>query len=286
MRTFGNRFLLKVLAPACVFCLAFLLPVFRFSFDTSTLLTVASLTLTILVGFFIAAATTNYLNLQSLLAEEEGGLIILHNLAKLVDEPGAGRIAESIDRYLVASFDFELKGYVEGTRDEFARVAKEVDSIDPPAATPRQEAALSYLQETKSSLFKTRQSIMLASSHIVQTLHWLILSALSVSVVALLFGLRDGSPFLSIIVGLLSVSVYLILVLLYEVDSNFFAEEGMAFLNPQEIFSAIGALPYFPEYAIKHNRVKKLPAEYRVGVYKNFFTSREKEIKVIKRSKA
>ena len=165
-----RRFLLKVAVPAAIVLFSFLLPQFSFNFDTSTLLTIASLTFTILVGFFIATATTNYLNLKNLLSDEGGGLIILHNLSTLVDADAARKVDDAIDEYHIASFDYELENYAAYTHAEFEHVIAAVDAIKPPATAPQQIAALNYLQETKSNLFKIRQAIMLAAPRIVHSL--------------------------------------------------------------------------------------------------------------------
>ena len=54
------------------------------------------------------------------------------------------------------------------------------------------------------------------------------------------------------------------------------------FLTPQNVFTGIGRLPYFPQYVLEQNRVKNLPETYRIGIYKNYPQSREKEIRIVK----
>src|SRR3989344_4349311 len=111
MNTRGKRFVFKILIPLVIFFVPLFLPLAHYSFDVSTLLTVVSLAFTVLIGFFFATATTNYLNLRNLLAQDDGALMTIHNLAKLFDSKAAERIAEAIDQYFIATFDFELTEY-------------------------------------------------------------------------------------------------------------------------------------------------------------------------------
>jgi len=57
-----------VLVPAIIIAAAFLVPRFDL-FDTSNLLSMVSFLFTIVIGFFIASATSNYLSLQSLITQ-------------------------------------------------------------------------------------------------------------------------------------------------------------------------------------------------------------------------
>jgi hypothetical protein len=285
VKTDSWHFVFRTVLPVFLFLLPFFLPPFHYDFNYGALLLVTPIAFAVLTGFFIATATANYLNLQTLVAEEDAALITIYNLAKLVDPERAEKVAEAIDQYLMKAFDFQFTDYTEWTVQEFDPIIASVDAIRPESATAVQAAVLPYLHEVKSGLFKTRQVIALTAPRIVAASHWFVLGTLAAANIVLLFGLRNGSLMLNLILGLTSVAMYLILVILYEIDGDAFQEENLAYLNSQKVFHAIGRLSYFPEMAIKQGRVKQknLPARYRVGIYKNFPHSLEKEVQVVER---
>lgn len=278
-----RKIFLKTLIPLGLFILAFIVPIYEVSFDISTLVTSASLLFAILLGFFIATATTNYMNFQTLLAEEGSGLIMLFNLGVLVQPSAREKIAEVIDSYAIATLDFSLTDYIYNTRKEFSEIIEVVDSLEPPDEQKRRIAALSYMHETKSNVLKARESITFTAPQVTSGNHWFIIIAITIVLTVLLFTLRDGNLLASVIVGLLTATLYLILLLLYEVDANTFLEEQLAYSDVQKIFWSIGRLPYYPAYAIKNGAVKEPKGEYRVGVYDNYPTSTKKTIKRVNR---
>jgi len=274
-----NKILVKLLIPGIIFLASFLLPVYNFVFDIPTLLTVISLIFAILVGFFIATATTNYLRLQSLVVEEDSTLMGIYNLSKIIKPASTLKMKETIDRYATAALDFELFEYVQKTQDKFNDVLLCIDEVTP--QDPKGFELFGNLHDNRNSLVRTRQEIAMVAKRIVTPLHWTVLIILAVLLVFLLLGLRDGFWIVSLITGILSLATYLVLVLLYEVDSNIFLEELLAYENSQQIFQAIGTPKYFPEQALLEKRIKAPKEDYRVGIYKDYPNSLEKEIKLI-----
>lgn len=274
-----RKIVLEIVMPLALLAAPFLLPIFHFAFDISTLLTVISLIFAILVGFFIATATTNYLRLQSLIADEDSALINIFNLSKIIQSSEVPRMKEAIDHYATAALDFELTEYVYKTQKEFYDLLSTLDSI-----SPQDEKGLVLLENMhngRDRLVRTRQEITLAARRIITWRHWIILILLAILLVVLLLSIRDGRWFFSLITGILSLATYFILTLLYEVDSNVFLEEQLAYENTQQIFQAIGTMKYIPHRAFQDKRVKEPKEDYRVGIFKDYPKSLEKEIKVI-----
>jgi hypothetical protein len=73
----------------------------------------------------------------------------------------------------------------------------------------------------------------------------------------------------------------IILFLLNDVDGNTFAEEKLAFEIYQDVFVRIGKLPYYPEFSVLKGRIKLPKGKIRLGKYKNFPASLEKNISII-----
>lgn len=287
MRLKFTQIVFKILLPTILFTLPFYIPLYEYGFQIEPLLYVTPVAFAVLAGFFIATATSNYLNLQTLVAEEDATLIAIYNLSKLLDSVQAEKVADAIDNYLTKAFDFQFSTYTEWTIQEFDPIIVSVDEIQPSSVTPAQEAVLPLLHEAKVNLFKTRQSIALTAPRIVNLTHWFVLGTLAVANIVLLFGVRTGSPLLNVILGLTSGAIYMVLVILYEIDGDIFQDENLSYLNSQKVFRAIDRLEYFPEEAIRGGKIEKknLPNRYRVGTYKDFPRSQEKEIRIVEKSK-
>ncbi len=278
-----KTFLLRILVPILLFASAFALPLYRFEADVSNFLTTVSVLFAILLGFFIATATTNYLSFQASLAAEGSALIMLFNLGALVRPSTKEQLADVIDRYVIATLDFRLSDYVEKTVSEYDALISFIDSLEPEDGMRRRQSALDSLGQAKTDMLRARTAISFAARRVTRATHWAIIILLGIILVALIYGLRDGQLFASIIAGTLFATLYLILLLLYEVDGNVFLEEQLAFEDVQGIFAAIGRPVYYPAFAIDLGLATPTATEYRVGVYVDRAISNEKEITLVTR---
>ncbi|MCX6717375.1 MAG: hypothetical protein NTU76_01710 [Candidatus Taylorbacteria bacterium] len=257
--------IIKFLVCVVLFLIAFIIPLFKFNFDVASILTVASLFFAILVGFFIAAATSNYLALQSLIAEEDAGLIAIYNYCHIISPEKSSKLVEVLDKYAIAALSFELTEYVDKTHREFDDVSKVVEEIDFKDARGGQLIQLLY--EKKNSLYQTRQNIALVARSIVTRVHWLVLCSLAIIIDILLLAIRDDSFFSCLITGILFIVTFLVLLLLNHVDNNRFLEQAMSYDNSQQIFMVIGKPKYYVEAIIKSGRVLEPKETYRTGYY-------------------
>ncbi len=267
-------FVMFVIAP-------FFVPRPEVLFDLSTVTGVISLLFTILIGFFIATATTNYLRLQTLLAQENSSLISLCEIGSLIQPSAKRRLVDAVDLYAITALNFELVDYVEKTIPAFAKLNKVLNQIRPSSGFG--ESLVQNFYDVKMQLACTRQEIPLTARRIVTWVHWIVLILLATLLIGLMYLLRDGSFLSSLVVGCLTVACYLTLRLLYQIDGNLFSEEKMTFLNSQIIFVSIGKLNYFPAYTIKQRRVSRLVPPYRTGVFKNPAEPLPAEIKIVRK---
>ncbi len=268
-----------IVMPIALFASAFVLPLYTANFDISNLLTVVSLLFAILLGFFIATATANYLNFQNNLGTEGASLIMLFNFGRLVQPKAEKKLAEAIDQYVIATLDFSLSEYVPKTEQEFTALLEVVDALK-----PRNDAAmvaLDHLHEEKSNLMRSRSAIALTAPRVTGSVHWVVIALLAAALAFLLFELRTGGLVLNIVSGILAAVLYLTLLVLYEVDGNKFLEEQLAYSDVQGIFRSIGKPIYYPEVAIANNIVRTPAATYRVGIYTDYPRSTAKVIKTV-----
>ncbi|MFH1621443.1 MAG: hypothetical protein ABIB04_05180 [Patescibacteria group bacterium] len=117
--------------PIFILIAVFVIPIFDLQFDIPNILTVITFLFTIVIGFFIATATTNYLSLQSVIVQEDAALIDAFNVGCFVQPSKRKKLAEAIDRYLIACLEFDFSDYVMGTQNEFQQLTNIIHSIMP-----------------------------------------------------------------------------------------------------------------------------------------------------------
>src|SRR3989339_734192 len=252
-----------VLVPAIIIAAAFFVPRFELSFDTSNLLSMVTFLFTIVIGFFIASATSNYLGLQSLIVQEDSALIGIFSLGCLIEPKKKKALVEVIDRYLIACLEFDFSSYVPGTRKEFKELIQVVDSIKPD--NNEFSSLIQNLHDKKSVCVQSRQGALLAARRVVRPIHWLILVLLTFMIFVLLFILRDSSLLSGLVIGILAVAAYLLLDLLYEIDTNVFLDDIMTYVDVEQVFHVIGRPAYYPKFAFQRSGFRPESGTYRVG---------------------
>ncbi len=254
----------KIIVPIILVTLPFAVPSFHLSADIGTFLTVISLLFAILIGFFISGATSNYLRMQTLIASTNTALINIFSNSRLIDSPQHPELTKAIDTYMIATLDYDVLDFSEYVTPEFDTIIDLVDQTR--ANTDIGTAMIQHLHYAKANLIANDEEISLTAKTIVNPEHWLILVILASLIVLLLLSLRDGSLVVAIITSALNFTILQILILLYELDANIFLARKLAFRDPQRVFTAIGELPYYPDYALTLPHVIPVKrSAYRVG---------------------
>lgn len=282
MKKFLKNFF-SVVFQIALLLLAIMLPTFSLNFDVSNILTVVALLFAILIGFFMAAATSNYLRLQTIISDEDASLISIFDLVKILQPAARKKISDLVDKYMIAALDYDLLDYFPATSTEFNNLVDAINKL-----VPSNKQALPLLQnlhDLKRNIISIRQEALILIKKTITIRHWFILISLASIVAVLLLGLRDGNLTTSLLVGLILIALYQILNLLRKIDSNTFLADQLAYEAPQKVFLAIGKNKYYPENAMNKKLKNSLKNEnYRIGVYKNIKKSMEKKIKLVKSS--
>jgi hypothetical protein len=268
-----------VLLQILLFATPFIIPLWKLNIDIPTFLTLMSLFFTILIGFFIASAAANYLRMQTLMTNEDANLVAIYYYARLIQPNSVPDVAAAIDDYMISALDFNKLDYAGSTVHKIEKILKTVDDIHP--SNEEGLALLPYLHTVKNNIIALNREFALLSKEVVQARHWFIITILAIFISLLLLALRTDSYFSSFLTGSLLIVIYQTLDLLHEIDSNLFLAKHIAYEDPQYVFTAIGKLPYYPETAVK--MIKQFPPAYRVGVYKNYPRSYEKEVREFKK---
>lgn len=269
-----KRIVFYVVLLIVLFSLIFLVPINFIQTDVSSLFTATTVVWAIIVGFFMAAALTNYSNLQSLISSETAGLISLSHFVKF-SEPSLGKeVNESIDSYVIKAFDYEISDYIDETESEFGKIMEIAYKVK-----NKDTNLFVGMVSSISDLIKCRQEISLAGRKIMNLSSWIVIAILTIINISLLYSIRSSEIISIIFTIIISLSMIIVLFLLKDIDSNTFAEEKLAFDIYQDVFREIGKLSYYPEISIAKGRIR-IPKgqKVRIGKYKNFPKSFEKVI--------
>lgn len=279
METKIKNLLIKLLIPLILFGVPFCLPIYTLSFDVSLFLTVVSLIFGILVGFFIATATTNYLNLNNQLAEANSLLSIVYNLSKLLSPIKSKKLADQIDRYLIATIDYPLADHAQKTEGEFNDVIEAIDSIKIKKGSSQDSVIFQNLHNAKADLIKKRQIIVQIAPRIITFAHWFIIYVLTSLIVLMMFSLRDGNVVSNIFFSFIFICFYFLLVILYQIDSDEFLESQLGYEDVQLVFKSIGKTRYYTQASLISGVAKRPKENYRIGIQNN--KTSHKDIRLI-----
>ncbi|MDQ7814434.1 MAG: hypothetical protein RDU25_01325 [Patescibacteria group bacterium] len=219
--------------------------------------------------------------MQALIPEEDSVLMSIYNHATIIDPKKAAKMAEAVDAYMIKVLDYDILTYAPHVREELLKITDIIDEVRP--SDDRGKVLIQNLYNFRAKLIEINQKTVLVAQSVLSPSHWSIIVLLSILIDALLLGLRTASPISSVVIAILFVTPYLILNLLYEVDSNRFLANHLAYESPQNVFLSIGKLPYYPETVLNSGTIKNPKAPYRVGVYLDLASSLKKKIKTIRR---
>lgn len=261
-RRFYNLYRQEALIAIILFVAPFFIPAFNITANIDVLVTAVSTLFAIVVGFFIADAMSNYLRLQTLIAEENGTLIALAHAAREINPETFSALHDAIDAYIVAQLNQETLNHILQTEGEMRAIVTETDSlIRGSSKDSRWDATHAMLR----TVHTVRQEIALVAKRNLTIAHWAIMSILGLLLMLVILAVRDGSIFFNLIASLMIVGSYTILVLLNEVDSNRLLEQKLSYENPYEIFLTIDKAPYYPWFSPPYVRKPGRDGTYRLG---------------------
>jgi len=263
-----SLYLKEVGVGAALFTSAFLIPQFSLNTDVNTLVSATSAVFAIVAGFFIADAMSNYLRLQTLIAEENAALITIVANSKKIDPRNESAVRVAVDAYMIAQLEA-------GTLNHILRTEKEVDNLsaalDALQVSEGGKELYDHVLTMREKIMSARQEILLAAKENLSSGHWITLIVLGVLVVFTVLAIRDGGAFMNMVAGAMMVGMYSILVLLRDMDNNRLLELKLGFDNPREFFHALDLPPYYPRLTPAHYLVPDDSGTYRIGDGKGGF---------------
>lgn len=274
MKLWEKMFLSTIFLILLTVVIAYVNPIF--DFDMSKILSSSTTLFSILVGFFIASAMSNFLRLKTLVSSETGGLFSVYKFADLIDNSLGVEVKGAIDKYVIEGFNWELEDYVENTQKEFEKIYDILKKKKSSPENEKEQQALDFLMNDLGALPGIRNEICIVAKTTLNSLYWILLVTLAaLTVFAVLMGTQFN--FMSIFLAVcISVVVAFALFLLDEIDKNKLNENDIAFHSYNQLLTSLGLLPYYLDTDIKIGRVKiDVTKPYRL--YKTL----EKEVVIV-----
>jgi len=258
--------------------LAWFLPISNSPLDVGSLLGATSIFYSILLGFYISAAMANLSRLKTLAATETGAIVAVYRIVKLSLPERLPETVESIDKYLIKRFDYEINNYALPTTNEFFGIFDVLKGAK--AKSDGEGAAINYIAEAMYYVAQARREMTIVGAKLLTRSSWFVLIILSLVIVVALFFMRDGSPESFVFTALLAASAIMALFILQDVDGNLLGEEEFSIGTYQVIFDTIGRPHYYPASYIKSGRYKPTVKEYRTGTSKEVRLVKNKRLSV------
>lgn len=252
----------EIIFGVILFFIPFILPIFKFIDDVNSTVSAVVSLYAIVAGFFIADAMSNYLRLQTLIAEENASLIALAEHSSRINNVNFVPIYDAIDEYMIAQLELDTLNHVMDTEKQIQKITSAVSNLK---VNKEDGDSIDELLDIKEKVQEYRQEISLVAKKNLTFWHWTILNSLAFLVIVTILNMRNDSYSLNVFIGIMIVIVYSVLVLLREMDNNHLLEMKLSYENPREVFHTLGRPPYYPIFSLANVRKPDQNGEYRLG---------------------
>lgn len=246
---------------------------------SNAILNTATFLFAILAGFCIAATITDYNDIRTNISQEIGGFISLYRNVYLYNQERAQELTLLIDTYMRRTFDYEIIEYAKKTELEFANIEHFIKNLP---FEQQRDSIFQVILSAMENLTNSRQKLFVLNSRSIPKIQWIVLVTLALIIFFSLLSFPSDNLFFKAMIVVISACLVLVLRLIQELDLCIWNEETFAYELYQNVFKAIGQLPYYPAESIKKGRYISEEKEYRIGTLVNLETF-ERKIDTIKK---
>jgi hypothetical protein len=241
----------------------------RIGEDIVTIRNVSSLLFGILGGFFVAFLLNRFATIRSLLTRESTMLMELYKIAQSFGQDFADRVADKIDAYLVIRFDkdnyfrFTARG-----RDALFSIFDDLRGLE---ELPSQKLVTMHRHfvGTLRETIPLRREAIVTGNITVSFVQWCSLLLLAFILVATLYRLKSNSLLSSLLTGLLSFAIFLMLYVVKDLSELRLGGDYLKYETVERVFEYIGKLRYYPIARIRECEIPPDVERIRLGVGAN-----------------
>lgn len=248
------------------------------------ILIVATFFFGIFISFAISDREKRLDSIRENDSEERTSLTSLFHFSRNFGRETESRIKNGIDKYLMATLDYEIWDY-DKTEKEFHELFADVTSIKP--GDEREKLMCDKMYDLLIKIDSSRkQTISLIGERLSKT-EWFTFALLSLVIIIPILLISTETVLSTIICIVLSFSVVLILALLRKLDSLEWKEEERIFEPYEKTFESIGLMRYYPNDIIRSGKVRMHKNhDFRLASYPNAYPDMSgKLIRIVKKQK-
>lgn len=256
-----------LICTVVIFLIAVFVPGHGPSQDIELILTISTFVFAILVGFFIARASSRFSEMRDAVAQEDALFFSFYKTAQAQGAKFTAKIRVLIDRYYRISYDNELTNYTyKETIPIFLQMWDETTRL-----RPKKPEAYDQLLDLLADIESSRNAASSISKEKINRGQWMILLVLSMIILGCLFYLKNDQAYSIVVTILLSSSLVIVVLLLRDLQNfKYGLEGGLLEESGEEVFDAIGVLRYYHQQFLKsgHQKIPSHIKRYRMGVHK------------------
>ncbi len=234
--------------------------------DIATVRNISTLLFGILAGFFISFLLNRFAAIRSLLTRESTMLMEVYKLSQAFGQEFADQTADKIDRYLIVRFDQDnYFNFTTRGRDALFSIFEELQAVNVGLSQNLTTMHRQFVTSLREAISLRRETIV-TGTITVSRLQWSSLLMLAIILVATLFAMKSDTVVSSILTGMLSFAILLILYMVKSMSDLEFGGDFLKFETIERVFEFIGKQRYYP---VSYVRPDLLPAglgELRLGI--------------------
>ena len=259
--------LLMIAALAASMALALLFPgIGSAGEDIATVRNISTLLFGILAGFFIYFLLSSFAAIRSVLTREGSMLMELYKLSQAIGPEFAARAAERIDRYLIVRFDEEnYFNFTSRGRDALFSIFEELITVDIGNNQNLTTMHRHFVTTLREAISLRRETIV-TGTITVTIVQWASLLMLAMILIATLFAMKSDTLFSSILTGMLTFAILLILYMVKSMSDLKLGGDFLKFETIERVFEFIGKPRYYPVSYVRLDLLPKHLTEIRLGI--------------------
>ena len=251
---------------------AVFVPIGKFDAGILTLLSVATFLFGILGAFIMQNRHNRLTGLRKYLRSNDGVYYTMYKLSSVFGKQVQKTMQKKIDAYFVMQIDYDLQDIYKVDK-EFEEIYDYVLNLRPKG--DRQLNAYGELIDMTTSASINRKMIEYLVRNRMLKFKWVVLIGLLAVILISIFTINDGSALMVIVTVLLATSVTIFLLMMHELDSLRWKEQGWIWDPLEQFFIELGVLPYYTQDLAVLRRLKfskgvKRRIAYFPNPYPNF----------------
>lgn len=231
-----------------------------------TILTISTFLFAILAGFFISRLNTRYNDIRELISNEDAYFYSLFYTSKVYGEKFAGKMADIIDKYYIASFESELDNYYKNTASHVQNLFKVLYETKEKSG----ESTYANMFSLLSSIEVVRNKNSVIAKEEITRGQWTVLISLTIIIISCLLYINTNQIFFQILITIMSSMLILILLTIRDLQNLRLGGKIMQVLESgQEVLENMGKLRYYNQKLVKSG-VMEIPKDvekYRLGLH-------------------